>query len=207
METYMPVAPSGGGMFGGGDSWAWIILLLLLAGGNGFGGFGADGVYPWLNNSQNINDGFRSAALDSGISDVNASLAGISNQLCNGFNGVEIGANARQLNDMQTAFAMQSSINAGFNGVQSQLSQCCCDNRLATVQTQNIVQTEGAATRLAIQQQTQAILDKMCEQEIEQLRQANVSLQNQVNMLNLSASQTAQTAAIENFIASRNYSV
>ena len=202
MDTYMPVAPTGGGL-GGGDSWAWIILLLLLAGGNGFGGFGGGDVYPWLNNSQNINDGFRSAAIDNGISDITAGLAGISNQMCNGFNGVEIGANARQLNDMQTAFAMQSSINAGFNGVQSQLSQCCCDNRLATVQTQNIVQTEGAATRLAIQQQTQAILDKMCEQEIESLRQANVNLQNQLNMANLSASQTAQTAAIESFIASR----
>jgi len=201
METYMPVAPSGG--LGGGDSWAWIILLLLLAGGNGFGGMGGDNVYPWLNNSQNINDGFRSAAIDNGISDITAGLAGISNQLCNGFSGVEIGANARQINDMQTAFAMQSSINAGFNGVQSQLSQCCCDNRLATVQTQNIVQTEGAATRLAIQEQTQAILDKMCEQEIEQLRAANVNLQNQLNMANLSVSQTAQTAAIETFIASR----
>lgn len=207
METYMPVAPQGAGMFGGGDSWAWIILLLLLAGGNGFGGFGADGVYPWLNNSQNINDGFRSAALDSGITEINAGLAGISNQLCNGFNGVEIGANARQLNDMQTAFAMQSSINAGFNGVQSQLAQCCCDNRLATVQTQNIVQTEGAATRLAIQEQTQAILDKMCQQEIDNLKTANVALQNQVNMLNLAASQTAQTATLEAFIASRGVSV
>ena len=203
-DTYMPVAPTSGGGFGG-DSWAWIILLLLLAGGGGFGGgFGADGVYPWLNNSQNINDGFRSAAIDANINGISGGLAGISNQLCNGFNGVEIGANARQMADMNQAFAMQSSINAGFSGIQSQLSQCCCDNRLATVQTQNIVQTEGAATRLAIQQQTQAILDKMCEQEIEQLRQSNVSLQNQVNMLNLAASQTAQTAALEQFIASRS---
>ena len=32
--------------------------------------------------------------------------------------------------------------------------------------------------------------------ELEQLRAANVSLQNQVNMLNLSASQTAQTQQI-----------
>jgi hypothetical protein len=36
----------------------------------------------------------------------------------------------------------------------------------------------------------------MCEQELEQLRSQNASLQNQVNMLNLSASQTAQTAAL-----------
>lgn len=81
-------------------------------------------------------------------------------------------------------------------GLQSAFQNCCCENRLATVQTQNIVQSEGAATRLAIQNQTNAILDKLCEQELEQLRAQNVSLQNQVNMLNLSASQTAQTAAL-----------
>ena len=104
------------------------------------------------------------------------------------------------INSMQNVFGLQTAINSGFSGLQAQLAQCCCDNRMATVQTQNIVQTEGAATRLAIQNQTQQILDKLCEQEIEQLRQANVSLQNQVNMLNLAASQTAQTAAIENFI-------
>ena len=82
------------------------------------------------------------------------------------------------------------------SNLSAQLSQCCCDNRLATCQTQNIVASESAATRLAIQEQTQAILDKMCQQEIEQLRSQNVALQNQVNMLNLSASQTAQTAQL-----------
>ena len=80
--------------------------------------------------------------------------------------------------------------------LQSQFAQCCCDNRLATTQTQNVVQSEGAATRLAIQEQTQAILDKMCQQEIDNLKAQNIALQNQVNMLNLSASQTAQTAAL-----------
>ena len=67
---------------------------------------------------------------------------------------------------------------------------------MATIQTQNIVQAEGAATRLAIQNQTQQILDKLCAQEIETLRQANVNLQNQLNMANLAASQTAQSQYI-----------
>ena len=73
-EMVMPVSPmyGGGGGFGGGfgGDWGWIILLLLLAGngwGGGFGGFGgggalaADGamLYPWMNQSQQVNDGFR----------------------------------------------------------------------------------------------------------------------------------------------------
>lgn len=155
--------------FGGDGLWI-LILFILLAGGNGFGGgFGNDNLYPWMNNAENITSGFGN--LQSAIS--------------NGFAQAEIAANGRQMADMNQNFALQS-----------QLSQCCCDNRLATAQTQSIVQSEGAATRLAIQNQTNAILDKLCEQEIEQLRAQNVSLQNQVNMLNLSASQTAQTAAL-----------
>ena len=47
---------------------------------------------------------------------------------------------------------------------------------------------------------TQLILDKMCQQEIDALKAQNVSLQNQLNMANLSASQVAQTSAIEQFI-------
>ena len=64
------------------------------------------------------------------------------------------------------------------------------------MQTQNIVQTEGAATRLAIENQTQAILDKMCAQEIETLRTQNANLNTQLQMANLAASQTAQTQQI-----------
>lgn len=189
----MPVSPMNGGFGGfGGDSWGWIILLLLIA-GNGFGGFGGfDGganIYPWMNQAEVTNAGFQNAATNQAITSLQNSVTSgfgdIQTALCSGFSQAEIAENGRQMANMNQMF-----------GISSQLSQCCCDNRLATVQTQNIVQSEGAATRLAIQNQTQQILDKLCEQEIEQLRQANVSLQNQVNMLNLAASQTAQTAQL-----------
>ena len=181
--TTMLVQPAGAGGEMGGIGW-WLILFVLLFGMGGFGGGigGADNLYPWMNNSQNINDGFRDQFMNSqvvGIGDrITAGLGDIAMQLNTGFNQTQISA-------------LQST-----NAIQSQLAQCCCDNRMATVQTQNIVQSEGAATRLAIQQQTQAILDKMCQQEIDNLKAQNVNLQNQVNMLNLAASQTAQTAAL-----------
>jgi hypothetical protein len=149
-----------------------------------------------MNNSQNINDGFRDQMLNTTIGGIQAGVNGINTQLCGGFAGVntavangfaqaEISANAREVAGLQQTFSLQS-----------QLSQCCCDNRLATCQTQNIVQNEGALTRQAIQQQTQAILDKMCQQEIDALKTQNLALQNQVNMQALAASQTAQTAAL-----------
>ena len=184
MDTYMPVAPSGGM---GGDSWAWIIILLLCFGGMGNGGFGGNNSFPWIMNGQNginanTNEAFRDANLDAG-------LAGITAQL-----------NSNMINGMQNTFGAQTAVTEGLTDIRAQLAQCCCDNRLATVQTQNVVQAEGAATRLAIQNQTQQILDKMCQQEIDALKASNLALQNQVNMLNLAASQTAQTATLEAFI-------
>jgi len=196
---YMPVTPAnyGGGFGGFGDGW-WIILLFLFAGGgmwgNGFGGNGGG----FMN--ADIQRGFDQSAvmtgvsgiqntLTSGFGDLQTALCGgfgsVNSNIANGFAQAEIGENARQMANMNQMF-----------GLSNQLSQCCCDNRLATVQTQNIVQTEGAATRLAIQQQTQAILDKMCQDDIDRKNEKILELQNSLNMANLSASQTAQTATI-----------
>lgn len=204
----MPVGPMYGGGFGGGmggfggDGW-WILLLLLFAGGwgNGFGGFGGGAdMYPWLNQSNQINDGFLNQMLNtsvtgiqnavtSGFGDVQTALcggfAGVNASINNGFAQAEIAENSRQMANMNQMY-----------GLSSQLSQCCCDNRLATAQTQNIVASESAATRLAIQEQTQAILDKMCQQEIDALKAQNLELQNRVNMQALAASQVQQTAAL-----------
>ena len=209
----MPITNGGFGGFGGSDGWMILLLLLFACGGfgNGFGGFGGDGLYPWMNNSQNINDGFRDQMLNSSVSGIQSGVTSgfgdVQNSLCGGFAGVnatitngfanaETAATGRQMANMNQAFANQTAMNQGFNSIASQLSQCCCDNRMATVQTQNIVQAEGAATRLAIQNQTQQILDKMCQQEIDALKAQNLALQNQVNMQALAASQATQTAAL-----------
>lgn len=235
----MPVAPMYGGNNGngngfGGDSWAWIILLLLLGWGNngngncnGFGGGNVgNNLYPWMNQANLTSEGFQNALMNDNITEIRSGVSNLSTQLCNccgdmqmalanGFAGVEQGANARQMANMQTAFAGQTAMNQGFNSLQSQLAECCCENRLATCQTQNIVQNEGNATRFAdanntrdiIQSQTsgtQAILDKLCQLELDgvkaQVEAKNdriAELQTQLNMANLAASQTAQNAFIQ----------
>ena len=198
----MPVAPSGGfggGGFGGDGGW-WILLLFILLGGwnNGGNAYGAGGggLYPWLNQSEQINDGFRDQMLNTTVNGIQQSITAGFGNVQNGFAQAEISANARQMADMNQTFGFQTSMLQGFNGLQEQLAQCCCDNRLATCQTQNLVQNEGAATRLAIQNQTQQILDKMCQQEIDALKRENENLRTMVNMQNLAASQTAQTAQL-----------
>ena len=194
MGTTMLVQPSGysgggmGNLFGGDLSIIVLFFLFMMMGGwgNGFGGgFGGGDLYPWMNNSNQMANGFQNQMLNDNITGIQAGINGISAQL-----------NTNQMANLERSFGAQTAVTSGMTALQSQLAQCCCDNRLATCQTQNIVQNEGAATRLAIQQQTQAILDKMCEQELEALRTRNAELQTQVNMQALAASQTAQTAAL-----------
>lgn len=233
-ELVMPVTPMYGGMGSGfgnsfGGDWAWIILLLLLAGngwGNGFGGGFGGGMYefPWLLNGQqginsNTNAGFRDAMLNDGITSIRDGISNLSTQLCgccgdmqmalaNGFSNVESSANARQIANMQQAFSNQTAMLQGFNGIQSQFADCCCENRLANCQTQNIIQSEASATRFAdanntrdiIQSQTtgiQTILDKLCQLELDGYKRENDNLRTQLNMASLSASQTAQNAFIQ----------
>lgn len=201
----MLVSPTGGynngGGFGGfgGDGW-WLILLFLLCGGwgnngGGFGG-GANSLYPWLNQTDTINGGFRDQLLNSNISAINSGINGVNAAICNGFAQAEIAANSRQMADMNQNFALQSA-----------LQNCCCENRSSIADLKYTVGQEGCADRAALSnstrdiiesqtRSTQAILDKLCQQEIDALKTQNLSLQNQLNMATLRESQTAQNALI-----------
>ena len=194
-EMVMPVTTMGNNGFGGfGGDLGWLIIILLFCGGfGGFGGgFGGADMYPWMNQADITTSGFQNLTTQNQISSLGNGIDSLQMAMINGFAGIEAGANARQMANMQTHFDLQS-----------QLSQCCCDNRLATVQTQNIVQAEGAATRLSIQNQTQQILDKLCALEIDSLKtqldtknDKILELQNQLNIATFNASQVAQTAQI-----------
>jgi len=233
-EMVMPVAPMYGGMGGGfgnsfGGDWAWIILLLLLAGngwGNGFGGGFGGNMYefPWLLNGQqgintNTNAGFRDAMLNDGITSIRDGISSLSTQLCgccgdmqmavsNGFSQAEIAANGRQMADMQQNFATQTSMLQGFNGLQAQIAQVGCDNRLATANLGSDIAREACATRTNDTQNTQALLnavntgvqsikDQLCQDKIDAKNEKIADLERQLTMANLSASQTAQNAFIQ----------
>ena len=134
--------------------------------------------------------------LNDSITGIQNGINGISTQLCN-----------NQMADLERSFASQTAVTAGMTALQAQLAQCCCDNRAATADLKYTVATEACADRAAIasalrdvidatQAQTQVILDKMCQQEIDALKSQNLALQNQVNMQALAASQVAQTAQL-----------
>ena len=201
--TTMLVQPAGfGGGNGGngfmdGSGW-WILLLFILLGGwgnnglNGSGG-GVSGMYPWMNQSNQISEGFQNQMLNDNITGIQNSLNGISTQLCN-----------NQMADLERSFAVQSA-----------LQNCCCQTQTGIADLKYTVATENCAdrtqsminTRDIIDSQTrgiQTIMDKLCALELDgvknQLAQAqreNVGLQNQLNMATLRESQTAQNAFIQ----------
>ena len=210
--------------FGYDGGLEWIIILFLFGlfggwGGNhGFNGNGSDGLYPWLNNSNQINNGFREQMINDSIQSIqNNLIAGFGNvetALCGGFAGVNSTINnaqntisqqmyTNQIANMNQNFGMQTAVMQGFNGLTAQGA----DLKYA-------IATEGCADRNALSQSVrdimencnrnyQGIMDKLCQLELDgvkgQLAQAqrdNVGLQNQLNMANLAASQVAQTAQI-----------
>ena len=144
----------GNGLGGAGNGGWWILLLFILLGGwnsNGPANVGGNELYPWMENQQNI---------------------------ANGFSSAEIAAANRQM------------------ATQQQFAECCCENRLATANLNTTIQAEGAANRAAIQDQTQRILDQLCQDKIDAKNDEIAQLRTQINVLNLAASQNQQTAAI-----------
>lgn len=194
---YMPVAPaySNGNGFGGfgGDGW-WVILFLFALMGNGGWGFGGgnDGVLPYLwnqNTANDVNRGFDTASLSS-------QLSGIQTSLTNGFANAEIASCGRAMDSMQTAYNNQiSSLTQNF-ALQSQLQNCCCENRQAIATLSSDLAREACADRQAVSDGVQRILDQMCNDKIDAKNEKIAELQNQLNMANLAASQGAQTARI-----------
>lgn len=236
-----------GGGWGGDNGW-WIILLFLFAlggWGNGFGGgYGGGGAMPYILNSttdSSVQRGFDQQAVMSGITGLQSGISGLSTQLCNccgdiqqslcngfagvnatvnsGFANAETAANARQMANMNQAFAAQTAMSQGFNQLGSQFADCCCENRLGLADLKYTVATENCADRTQSMQNTrdiidsqsrgtQAILDKLCQLELDgvkaqvEAKNDRISeLQTQLNMANLAASQTAQNALIQNGFA------
>lgn len=218
-------AGGGNGGFGnswGGD-WGWIVLLLLLAGNGGWGmgfggGFGGAGNmmlgydFPWIltgqqNINSNTNGGFRDAMLNDGINGIRDGINGISTQLCNGFAGVNATVNSTAANAETAANARAIANMQQLYGLSSQFADCCCENRLGIADLKYTVATENCADRAAlsdgirdvIANQTagvQRILDKLCDQELQNERRDNANLRSELMYARGQASQIEQTAAL-----------
>lgn len=213
-----------GGFLGGDGIWAILLFALLFGNGNWgnggfFGGNSFDNGYAWLSNGQkeimqNTNNGFDTLHLSNQLDTVNSGIYSLSNQLCNTGNDITSAINTTAYNaEIAAANRQMANMNTAFD-LSRQLADCCCENRLASCQTQNTIISEAANTRFADAnntrdiitsqtQGTQAILDKLCQLELDgvkaQVEAKNdriADLQRELSMADLRASQTAQNAFI-----------
>ena len=209
-----------GNAFGGDGSW-WILLLFILLGNGGvWGGFGGNygmigsEMYPWMNQANLTSNGFQNQMLNDnvtsirdGVSNLSTQLCGccgdIQNSLCNGFAGVnatvnagfanaETAANARQMANMQQAFASQTAITAGMNTLAQGLQNSSYENRTGIADLKYTVATENCADRAALADglrdvivnqtaNTQRILDQLCNDKIDAKNEKIADLERQLN--------------------------
>ena len=185
---------NGGFGFGNNDAWVLIILFALIFGwGNGNNGFGggngAADNYVLASDFATIQ-----RQLSNGFGDLTAQTRFIQNGLCDGFyamntsllNGFAGTNNAIMTNGYETRNAI--------NGVASQMAGCCCDIKTAigdvkyanAINTRDIIESNNANYR--------ALHDEIVANRIEDKNAQIAAQQNEINRLQLSASQSAQNA-------------
>lgn len=149
IDPALMMALMNNGGFGGGNA-IWILFLWMMwqngmFGNNGFGGFGGNGA-GFLANQMN-NDSGRDLLLQAinGRADALGQLAGILNTSVEGVKSTlgqlqlgvsQVGAQVG-MSGLETINALQ----LGNANLGRQLCECCCENRLATCQQTNTLQS------------------------------------------------------------------
>ncbi len=196
------VTGNNGGFGNWGDGSFWIIVLFLFAlMGNGWGnGFGnGGGAMPYVVNND-VQRGFDQSAIMGGIT-------GLSGSVTNGFANAEISRCNAQTNLLQTLAMNQAATMQSFNDIGTSFKNCCCNQQLATADVKYLIANEAAATRANTDAKVQAVMDKLCQLEMDGIKQNYENriggMQNEIdslraalNNVNGQASQNAQTAAI-----------
>lgn len=212
---------NGNGMWGGDGAW-WIVLFLIFCAfggwgnggfGNGFGGGNAATQGALTREQACIDNNFQNLMRETaGISDsVNLGFSNLNSTICS-----QQYDTARMINGLDNT--VQGGFNStniamlqGFNAIQAQAAQCCCDQKAATADLKYTIASEDCATRSAIQTgirdvlenqnaNARAVLDKLTQQELA-AKDAQISaLNNQLFRADLAASQTAQNQYLVNVL-------
>lgn len=201
------VTRDGDGTFGGNNAW-WIIVLFLIWGWGGNGGWNRNNgattreevAYGFDMN--NLENGIRSISngLCDGFYAMNTGMlngfAGVQSALCQGFSGVTANINSTG-NDLQRAInANTVSGMQNTNAITAQLSQMAADNAACCCSTQRAIEkgfaetnynlaTQECQTRQAIADSTRSIIDFLTQDKIATLTAENQNLK-------FAASQQAQ---------------
>lgn len=207
---YMPVAPAGNGYGGNGmfgDGCFWLIVLFLFAFmGNGWGGMGAgNGAMPYMmnqNTGSEVQRGFDQQAVMGGIGALQGSITSLAQGQCQGFANAEIAANGRQMAGMQQNWAMQTDIGNRLDGIQMSQQAGLFENRAAIADVKYAIAQDGAATRSNTDAKTQAIMDKLCQLELDGVKQNYetriAGMQAQMNAMQQQINNASRDVALAN---------
>lgn len=207
-SALMAAMANNGGFGGGGGWWAWIILMALW-GGNGFGRNGQDTqeILATLNGDQGRQ------MLMSAIEGNGTAISQLASTLHCDVTAIQSALNAVQASICQvgntvgmTGMQIVNAVQAGDANLASQISNCCCENRLLTT-------TQGYENRIALSEQTNflgakldnqtnIIVDKFCDLEKRELQNKIDALREERSTLLGRISNAEQTAAIQGYIAS-----
>lgn len=226
MAAVMRGGSGGGwGNDGGYGGW-WIILFFLIAmmggwGNNGWGNNGG-GAMPYIGATADIQRGFDQQATTGQISALQAQVgngfADAAVARCQGDANITAAVTNSQFGVTNAVNNAKDTIANGMNQLAMSLQNCCCENRAGLADLKYTVATENCADRQAlsdglrdvmaqntantnaiVQSQNQGfqnIIDKLCQLELDNVKQENERLRTQLNLAGLAASQTAQTAQI-----------
>lgn len=209
--------------WGDGNGW-WIILffLLCLGGGWGNGGWNNGGQAPAQYVAADVQRGFDQSATINAISNlstqVGSGFADAAVARCAGDANITAAVTNSQFGVTQAIGGAKDTLTLGLNQLAMANQQGFNDNRAGQADLKYTIATENCADRQAIsdgirdlmaqgtantnaivQSQTngiQTIMDKLCQLELDNVKRENDQLRTQLNMANLAASQTAQTAQI-----------
>ena len=214
-DTTMQVVPAYGGYNGNcgnngmfGNDWAWIVLFILFGGwGRGFGGQGGmmgGGCGAPCATQADVRAAVDQQTLISKLDQQTYGLAdstyALNNTIVNGFHGVD-----------NAVCNLGYNVQAGFNQLGHQISDCCCATQRAIDGVNYNLSTQSCDTRNLIQNvarditdnanaNTRAILDFLTQDKIETLRAENQSLKfaasQQAQNAFITANQDAQTAEL-----------
>lgn len=173
--------------FGGGNGWWVLVILFALFGGfgNGFGNNGGQGALTRGDLCQDMN-----------FSDLEGAVRGVNQGLCDGFYAMNTGM-LNGFHGVDNAVCQLGyTIQGGFNALQAQQAQCCCDTREAISQVRYDMGANTCALTTAMNQGfaqlDRTISDQFCQLKMEQ-KDAKIAEQaSLINALNLAQSQANQ---------------
>lgn len=166
--------------FGGGDGIWWLIVIVILAfmGNGGFGNGG--GFMPGLDlaTQSGVQRGFDQSAMMNGINSIQT-------QTNDSFQNLSTQLNTIAMSQQQSDCNTRSEI----ADLKYNMAVEACNDRAS-------ISSALKDLTALVTQQTQSLKDDFCDYKMNQKDEMIAQLRNQINMMNLTASQNQQTAQL-----------